>query len=325
MLKSKLQMVKEFNNTIVKMQGVKVASCLAPERVQWFKNVVTEELGEFEEAWKKGDCVGMLDALIDAAYFILGRVQECGFTERQWDKAFETVHEANMTKHSGNKGRGSDMDAIKDESWQGPEGLIKAMLNETGYYGNLKTQDDTADFKPKHQMTEEEINATIYGVKEEKESYDSIKMREAAEAERCVNPPLDEETLKPISCDPCAINVVEHRGPSIYATVDGEQRILSIDEINLFAKMSPVFKEVTEIAIKKSQDYNNGNGTPTSRAIYFPFGLISYAQMLHTKSQRLNSLAQQDRLPNNESVRDTLLDMINYATFAVEAIDKGEI
>ena len=47
--------------------------------------------------------------------------------------------------------------------------------------------------------------------------------------------------------------------------------------------------------------------------------------MLHTKTQRLNSLAQQTKTPDNESVRDTLLDMINYANFAIEAIDKGEI
>lgn len=305
MSKSKLQMVKEFNNEIVKMEGVRVAHCLAPERVAWFKNVVSEELDEFEEAWKNKDCVGMLDALIDATYFILGRVQECGFTETQWNRAFEAVHKANMTKHAGNKGRGSDVDAVKDDKWVGPEGLIKAMLNETGYYDNLKTQDDTADFKKKHQMSEEEINAVIYGTKEEKESYDYAPVE-----------------LEP---SPVALESIEHRKPSVYLEDNGEQSILSIDELNLFAKMSPVFKEVTEIAIKKSQDYNNGNGTPTSRAIYFPFGLLSYAQMLHTKSQRLNSLAQQDRLPNNESVRDTLLDMINYATFAVEAIDKGEI
>ena len=150
-------------------------------------------------------------------------------------------------------------------------------------------------------MTEEEIDAVINGAKEEKEAV-------------C--------ELEP---SPVALEAVEHRKPSVYLENDGCQRILSIDDLNLFAKMSPVFKEVTEIAIKKSQDYNNGNGQPTSRAAYFPFGLLSYAQMLHTKSQRLNSLAQQDKAPNNESVRDTLLDMINYATFAVEAIDKGEI
>lgn len=268
MEKSKLQMVKEFNNEIINMPTVKIAHCLPPDRVNWFSKVIREELDEFIEAYRVKDNVGMLDALIDMTYFILGRVQECGFTEAQWDKCFAAVHEANMTKRKGNKGRGSDIDAVKDSDWVGPEARIKEILT---------------DIKP--------ITKTM-----------------------CELEPL-----------PVALEAVEHRKPSVYLEDDGCQRILSIDELNIFAKMSPVFKEVTEIAIKKSQDYNNGNSQPTSRAAYFPFGLLSYAQMLHTKSQRLNSLAQQDKAPNNESVRDTLLDMINYATFAVEAIDKGEI
>ena len=209
-----------------------------------------------------------------------------------------------MKKKPGNKGRGSDMDAVKDAAWQGPEGLIEAMLNETGYYGNLKTQDDTLDYKPKHQMTEEEINEVVNGP-----GYATKIQPEMA----------------PILCDENAIRGITPREPSIYIDDDGKQLICTVEDLKLFEKMSPVFKEVTKIAIKKSEDYNNGNGQPASRAQYFPFGLLSYAQMLHTKSQRLNSLAQQDKTPNNESIRDTLLDMINYATFAVEAIDKGEV
>lgn len=290
MAKTKLQMVKEFNDEVVKLKGVRVAQCLAPERVEWFKNVVTEELNEFEEAWAKSSGAEMLDALVDAAYFILGRVYECGFTESQWDKAFQMVHEANMKKHSGNKGRGSDMDAVKDKDWADPKERIENML-----------------------QIDAEMDAEYRLNKESSKSLDLIY------------PPLNDETLKPLNCSPCAINEVEHRKPSVYLNDDGEQRILTIDELNLFAKMPPVFKEVTELSIKKSKDYNKGNSMPVSRANYFPFGLLSYAQMLHTKSQRLNSLAQQDTIPNNESVRDTLLDMINYATFAVEAIDKGEI
>ena len=280
MEKSKFQQVKEFNEEIINLKTVDPAHSLDAKRLDWFLNVVKEEAHEFEEAWKKADTVGMLDALIDMAYFLLGRVYECGFTEAQWDKCFAAVHECNMTKRKGNKGRGSDDDAVKDADWVGPEERIREILTLANAAPDW---DPCADIK-------------------------------AATKAMC--------ELEP---SPVALESVEHRKPSVYLENDGCQRILSIDELNLFAKMSPVFKEVTEIAIKKSQDYNNGNGQPTSRAAYFPFGLLSYAQMLHTKSQRLNSLAQQDKAPNNESVRDTLLDMINYATFAVEAIDKGEI
>lgn len=279
MEKSKFQQVKEFNEEIINLEIVSRPALLKSERVDWFLNVVNEEANEFAEAWKSADTVGMLDALIDMAYFLLGRVYECGFTEAEWDKCFAAVHECNMTKRKGNKGRGSDDDAVKDADWVGPEERIREILNQTV----------APDFDP------------------------------------CADIKAATKAMCELEPSPAALEAVEHRKPSVYLENDGCQRILSIDELNLFAKMSPVFKEVTEIAIKKSQDYNNGNGQPASRAAYFPFGLLSYAQMLHTKSQRLNSLAQQDKAPNNESVRDTLLDMINYATFAVEAIDKGEI
>lgn len=299
MEKSKFQQVKEFNEEIINLKTVDPAHSLDGKRVDWFLNVVNEEAHEFEEAWKKADTIGMLDALIDMAYFLLGRVYECGFTEAEWDKCFAAVHECNMTKRKGNKGRGSDDDAVKDTDWVGPEERIREILNQS-------------------------VESVVYGNKEEKEVDDTVNTESKSLFKHLINPPVDSE-FEPISCEPCAINAVQKRGPSVYLEESGQQRILSIDELNIFARMSPVFKEVTEIAIKKSQDYNNGNGQPTSRAAYFPFGLLSYAQMLHTKSQRLNSLAQQDKAPNNESVRDTLLDMINYATFAVEAIDKGEI
>lgn len=302
MSKTKLQMVKEFNNKIINLPTVRLAKSLSPERVKWFKGVVNEEATEFEEAWIKRDCVGMLDALVDLAYFVLGRVQECGFTESQWDKAFELVHEANMTKKRGNKGRGSNNDAVKDSTWVGPEERLQELLQEDGYFEGICNCSETICKK----LNFDDLNEMCFP-KEEKESSYS-------------------KDLKAIEADPIAIPVVQRRKPGVYMDLkDGTQVILTEEEIELFSKMSPVFKEVTKIAIKKSEDYNNGQGQPTSRAQYFPFGLLSYAQMLHTKSQRLNSVAQQTKAPNNESIRDTLLDMINYATFAVEAIDKGEI
>ncbi len=74
------------------------------------------------------------------------------------------------------------------------------------------------------------------------------------------------------------------------------------------------------IQLKKSEDYNNGQNSIES---YFPFGLVSYSQMIHTKSQRLISLAvaEKQNNPNFESVTDTALDLINYATFLAKYSD----
>ena len=258
MKKSKLQMVKEFNNEIIGMPTVRLAHCLPPDRVNWFGKVICEELDEFKEAYRLKDNVGMLDALIDMTYFILGRVQECGFTEAQWNNCFAAVHEANMTKHKGNKGRGSDIDAVKDSNWVGPEERIREILEE-------------------HQRAEEEIDALVYGIKEETPAYDYAIADAKATTEAVCE--LEPELVP--------LEAVEHRKPSVYLENDGCQRILSIDELNLFAKMSPVFKEVTEIAIKKSQDYNNGNDQPISRAVYFPFGLLSYLPGFHRLPDRV--------------------------------------
>jgi hypothetical protein len=75
------------------------------------------------------------------------------------------------------------------------------------------------------------------------------------------------------------------------------------------------------LCIKKSEDYNHGknvNPHDVDRAEYFPFGAVSYAQMLHTKAQRFNSLVQKQldgKESNFEGLDDTALDIINYAGF----------
>ena len=74
------------------------------------------------------------------------------------------------------------------------------------------------------------------------------------------------------------------------------------------------------LCVKKSEDYNNGQTDMhvIDRTGYFPFGTVSYAQMLHTKSARFVSLTrklQSGANPNFEGLRDTALDMINYSGF----------
>lgn len=71
----------------------------------------------------------------------------------------------------------------------------------------------------------------------------------------------------------------------------------------------------------KSQDYNAVVG----RDAYFPLGLPSYAHEIYKKGLRLINLSSTKSQPNHESVRDTALDLINYATFLAEAVDKGTV
>jgi hypothetical protein len=82
--------------------------------------------------------------------------------------------------------------------------------------------------------------------------------------------------------------------------------------------------EAALLCAKKSADYNQGMGHldihNVDRSSYFPFGEISYAQMLHTKTQRFNSLVKKGlagEVPNFEGLRDTALDIINYAGFFI--------
>lgn len=81
------------------------------------------------------------------------------------------------------------------------------------------------------------------------------------------------------------------------------------------------------LVLRKSSDYNQAGGAGKDPATadrdgYFPFGATSYAQMVHVKAQRLNSLVLKSGEPNFEGIRDTLLDIINYASFWIERIDR---
>lgn len=80
------------------------------------------------------------------------------------------------------------------------------------------------------------------------------------------------------------------------------------------------------LCLRKSADYNKPSANPHTidRRAYFPFGTISYAQMIHTKSQRFNSLAQKELdgvEVNFEGLSDTALDIINYAGFYIASLE----
>lgn len=124
-------------------------------------------------------------------------------------------------------------------------------------------------------------------------------------------------------------------GPALIANTIQELRLRAPKEWERLADNLAALKQALESAndipkavsdalalcAKKSGDYNKHTG----RDAYFPLGLPSYAQMIHTKAMRLVNLAATRAEPNFESVRDTCLDLINYSWFLADAIERGEV
>ena len=81
------------------------------------------------------------------------------------------------------------------------------------------------------------------------------------------------------------------------------------------------------LCLRKSQDYNglNINIHTIDRSNYFPFGALSYAQMIHTKSQRFVNLTKTGDIGVHfEGLEDTALDLINYAGFYIASLEMAE-
>jgi hypothetical protein len=124
----------------------------------------------------------------------------------------------------------------------------------------------------------------------------------------------------------------------VFASLTPEQRNDLLDQFHPGALLDSLGRrggtlkacsDAQLLVLKKSADYNNtganGGSAGTFKAQrddYFPFGLKSYAQMIHTKSQRLISLANKGDGAIFESARDTMLDLINYASFGADWLDR---
>lgn len=93
-------------------------------------------------------------------------------------------------------------------------------------------------------------------------------------------------------------------------------------DLEVLFNLSPVLREVTELRIKKGNDYNSGVELDS----YFPFGHESYSQMVYLKGLRLVSLVKLLRAGKQavfEGIYDTVLDCINYAVFYGEWLLKN--
>lgn len=103
--------------------------------------------------------------------------------------------------------------------------------------------------------------------------------------------------------------------------VDDLDNVSSIKLLECLAKRGGhpgALAKAALLCARKSNDYNGPDIDMHSvdRTAYFPFGAVSYAQMLHTKSARFVALSRGVE-PNFEGLEDTALDLINYAGFYI--------
>lgn len=89
-----------------------------------------------------------------------------------------------------------------------------------------------------------------------------------------------------------------------------------------------VLQECAEIQAKKSNDYQNPNSRIV-QADYYPRGVMSIMELIHTKTIRVWSVLEAmendpNYEPNFESVEDSFKDLINYASFGVAYV-RGKI
>jgi hypothetical protein len=79
-------------------------------------------------------------------------------------------------------------------------------------------------------------------------------------------------------------------------------------------QMEAVQKESLELFIKKNKDYGDA---------FANYGAVGVIVRMGDKIQRLNSVSKYGvTMVNSESVRDTLIDLHNYAAMAVMLLDE---
>jgi len=88
-----------------------------------------------------------------------------------------------------------------------------------------------------------------------------------------------------------------------------------------------ILQECADLQLKKSNDYQNPNST-IRQADYYPRGIASIIDVIHTKTLRMRSVLEAMELdpnyePNFESIEDSAKDLINYSSFLAAYVRGG--
>jgi len=126
-----IRSIFDFNEQVIKTPAQLELNPLTQKQFDWTNTFVLEELREFKEAFEAQDIVKMVDAVGDLIYGAMGTFKKMGLSREQTVLCFMAIHKANMTKSRGDKGRGSDEDAVKPEDFVPPEEAIAKILGLT--------------------------------------------------------------------------------------------------------------------------------------------------------------------------------------------------
>ncbi len=86
-----------------------------------------------------------------------------------------------------------------------------------------------------------------------------------------------------------------------------------------------VLKECVNVQLKKAQDYQNA-ASSVKQADYYLNGVQTIYDVMHGKMLRIRSIQETilndpSFTPNHESLRDSVIDLINYASFYAAYLD----
>lgn len=87
--------------------------------------------------------------------------------------------------------------------------------------------------------------------------------------------------------------------------------------MNNVEKHKEICNYLNNLYAKKNHDYGD-----SVHDTYVKYGLTSFLVRMEDKLNRARTLSQKEALVNDEKIRDTLLDLANYAIISVIELDK---
>ena len=90
---------------------------------------------------------------------------------------------------------------------------------------------------------------------------------------------------------------------------DSEVRVFNMDKIQRHQELLNIMHE---LYVAKNHDYGD-----SVHNTYLKYGLTSFLVRLEDKLNRARVISQKKQLVKDEKIKDTLLDLANYATLAV--------